>query len=167
MRTTYKIVPDQKKLIELIGAIRWNTSNRAKIIFTNGCFDIFHAGHIQCLEHAKSKGGILVVAINSDESVKRLKGDKRPILQQEQRLRMVAALQCVDYVVLFDEDTPYSLIMLLKPDVLVKGGDWDIQNIIGVDIVKSHGGEVVQVNHEIETSSAKIIQTITERYKES
>ncbi len=164
MLTTYKIVHDQKKLIELIGTIRCNSSNRVKIIFTNGCFDIFHAGHIQYLEHAKSSGDILIVGVNSDESVKRLKGDKRPIIKQEQRLRMIAALQCVDYVILFDEDTPYNLIMLIKPDVLVKGDDWNIKNIVGVDIVRSHGGEVVQVNHEIEISSTKIIQTIAKRY---
>lgn len=164
MRTSYKIVPDYKLLVGVISALRWNRNQ--SIVFTNGGFDIFHAGHVQCLEYAKSKGDILVVGINSDMSIKRLKGNNRPIIPQEQRLRTIAALQCVDYVIVFDEDTPYNLIMLITPDVLVKGGDWEIQNIVGSDIVKAYDGEVFLMDHETQTSSSKIIETIIDRYKE-
>lgn len=166
MRTTYKILPTLKDLLEVINYHR-SVNDTFKIVFTNGCFDIFHAGHVQCLEHAKSRGDLLIVAVNSDESVKRVKGEKRPIIPEEQRLRVVAGLECVDYVIKFDEDTPYALIMMIKPDVLIKGGDWDSKNIVGSDIVKSHGGEIVLVDYEVATSSTQIIGNIVNRYRSS
>jgi D-beta-D-heptose 7-phosphate kinase/D-beta-D-heptose 1-phosphate adenosyltransferase len=109
---------------------------KKKIVFTNGCFDILHIGHLETLQFAKSKGDILIVGVNSDESVNRLKGEGRPINKLENRMKMLASLQFVDFVVSFDEDTPYELIKKISPDVLVKGGDYSITNIIGSDIVK-------------------------------
>jgi rfaE bifunctional protein nucleotidyltransferase chain/domain len=106
-----------------------------KIVFTNGCFDIIHVGHVRYLKEAKSLGDILIVALNSDRSISVLKPE-RPINPQEQRAEVLAALEVVDYVTLFDEETPYDLIKLLKPDVLVKGGDWKKEDIVGSDVAK-------------------------------
>ena len=106
-----------------------------KIVFTNGCFDIIHTGHIKYLRHAKSLGDILVIGLNSDTSVSRIK-PKRPVNPQVQRAEVLSSLEMVDYVTLFDEDTPYELIKYLKPDILVKGGDWKKEDIVGSDIAK-------------------------------
>jgi rfaE bifunctional protein nucleotidyltransferase chain/domain len=106
-----------------------------KIVFTNGCFDMLHIGHIRCLKEAKSIGDVLVVGVNSDRSVSRIKPE-RPVNPQDQRAEVLASLEMVDYVTIFDEETPYELIKLLRPDVLVKGGDWKKEEIIGSDIAK-------------------------------
>lgn len=106
-----------------------------KIVFTNGCFDILHIGHVRYLKEAKALGDILVIGLNSDKSVSTIKPD-RPVNPQDQRAEVLASLEVVDYVTLFDEDTPYELIKLLKPDVLVKGGDWKKEDIVGSDIAK-------------------------------
>ena len=116
-----------------------------KIVFTNGCFDILHHGHIDLLAKAADEGDILVVGLNSDASVKRLKGDERPINRASDRCMQLAALLCVDAVCLFDEDTPIELIKLLQPNVLVKGGDYDKSNIVGASEVEANGGNVVIV----------------------
>ncbi len=129
-----------------------------KIVFTNGCFDIIHAGHVDYLEKAKSLGDILVVGLNSDESIKRIKGPERPINIQEHRKKVLEALKPVDLVIIFDEDTPERLIKEIKPDVLVKGGDWKIENIVGADFVKSYGGEVKTIDFIYDISTTKIIQ---------
>ncbi len=129
-----------------------------KIVFTNGCFDIVHAGHVDYLEKAKSLGDVLVVGLNSDESIKRIKGPERPINIQEHRKRVLEALKPVDLVIIFDEDTPERLIKEIKPDVLVKGGDWKIENIVGADFVKSYGGEVKTIDFVYDISTTKIIQ---------
>ncbi len=129
-----------------------------KIVFTNGCFDIIHAGHVDYLEKAKSLGDVLVVGLNSDESIKRIKGPERPINIQEHRKRVLEALKPVDLVIVFDEDTPERLIKEIKPDVLVKGGDWKIENIVGADFVKSYGGEVKTIDFVYDISTTKIIQ---------
>lgn len=113
-----------------------------KIVFTNGCFDILHAGHVQYLQAAKQLGDWLVVGLNSDESVRRLKGPERPINSQQDRRAVLAALRCVDWVEIFSEDTPLLLIQQLRPQVLVKGGDWQVEKIVGADFVRSYGGEV-------------------------
>lgn len=107
-----------------------------RIVFTNGCFDMLHPGHIKVLRTAKEKGHRLIVALNSDKSVKRIKGRQRPIMDQKARSQLICALEVVDYVVLFDEPTPYKLIKSLKPDVLVKGGDWQKDKIVGRNLVK-------------------------------
>src|ERR1035437_1971601 len=119
----------------------WRASGK-KIVFTNGCFDILHHGHLDLLARAASFGNILIVGINTDSSVQRLKGPGRPVTNEQDRAFQVASLLCTDAVCLFDEDTPEALIKLLKPDVLVKGGDYAIDNIVGAEFVKSIGGTV-------------------------
>lgn len=131
-----------------------------RIVFTNGCFDIIHAGHVDYLEKARSLGDFLIVGLNSDDSVRRLKGLNRPVNPQEQRKRVLEALKSVDMVIIFEEDTPERLIKEIKPDLLVKGGDWSIENIVGADFVLSYGGEVYTVDFIYDTSTTKIIQKI-------
>ncbi len=114
-----------------------------KIVFTNGCFDILHLGHITYLEEAKAKGDILVVGLNSDDSVKRLKGPERPIKDEKSRASILAALSSVDVVIIFEDDTPISLIKAVQPDILVKGGDYKKEQIVGADFVERTGGQVV------------------------
>jgi D-beta-D-heptose 7-phosphate kinase/D-beta-D-heptose 1-phosphate adenosyltransferase len=114
-----------------------------KIVFTNGCFDILHLGHITYLEEAKAKGDILVVGLNSDNSVKRLKGPERPIKDEKSRASILAALSSVDVVIIFEDDTPISLIKAVQPDILVKGGDYKKEQIVGADFVERTGGQVV------------------------
>jgi len=131
-----------------------------RIVFTNGCFDIMHAGHAQYLEEARALGDLLVVAVNSDASVSRLKGPSRPVIPQQFRAIMLAALEAVDFVVIFDEDTPYETIKLLQPDLLVKGGDWTVDQIVGADIVLARGGEVKSLPFFPGLSSTSIIERI-------
>lgn len=114
-----------------------------KLVFTNGCFDILHLGHVQYLEEASKLGDVLIVGLNSDQSVRRLKGPKRPIQDQESRARLLAAMEFVEAVVIFEEDTPLRLIEKIRPDVLVKGGDYTRETIVGADLVESYGGQVV------------------------
>jgi D-beta-D-heptose 7-phosphate kinase/D-beta-D-heptose 1-phosphate adenosyltransferase len=116
-----------------------------KIVFTNGCFDLLHVGHLRYLAEARAKGDCLVVAINTDASVQSIKGPNRPILPQEERAEILAALEMVDYVTFFDEPTPQEIIELLQPDVLVKGADWPIDQIVGREVVWARGGQVVNI----------------------
>lgn len=127
-------------------AARWRAEQRGPLVFTNGVFDLLHAGHVALLEAARAEGSALVIGVNSDASARRLaKGPGRPVVDERQRARLVAALACVDCVVLFDEDTPVALIRLLRPDVLVKGADYPRAAIAGADEVESWGGRVVRV----------------------
>lgn len=135
----------QRKIFDRQGLLQHCNMWRAlgkKIVFTNGCFDILHRGHLQLLAEAANEGHILIVAVNTDSSVKRLKGEERPITHEQDRLFQLASLLCVDAVCLFDEDTPEDLIKAARPDVLVKGGDYTIHNIVGADYVQSYGGRV-------------------------
>ncbi|MDY0225761.1 rfaE bifunctional protein, domain II [Desulfomicrobium apsheronum] len=116
-----------------------------KVVFTNGCFDIIHPGHVDYLERARSMGSCLVVGLNSDASVRRLKGALRPVNDQQSRARVLAALACVDFVIIFDEDTPLELIRKVSPDVLVKGGDWSVDRIVGREVVEAAGGTVCSI----------------------
>jgi rfaE bifunctional protein nucleotidyltransferase chain/domain len=116
-----------------------------KIVFTNGCFDILHRGHVEYLSQANDKGEVLVIGLNSDASVRRIKGEGRPVQDETSRALLLASLRFVDVVVLFDEDTPLELIKLVQPDVLVKGGDYTEETIVGADFVKANGGEVVVI----------------------
>lgn len=134
-----------KNLRELKRIVSRLKAKGKKIVFTNGCFDLLHYGHIKLLEEAKKKGDILVVAINSDASVRRIKGKKKPIMSQRDRLRIVAALESVDFVVPFKEDTPLETLKLLKPDILIKGADWRRNNIVGANFVLGYGGCVSTV----------------------
>jgi len=138
--------------------------SRKRIVFTNGCFDILHAGHVDYLEKARSLGDILVVGLNSDDSVRRIKGARRPVIPQEMRARVLSSLRCVDYVVVFEEDTPLRLIEAIRPDVLVKGGDWEPERIVGRDFVNSYGGEVVTIPFTYSVSTTLIIKRIVELY---
>ncbi|MDA8304894.1 MAG: D-glycero-beta-D-manno-heptose 1-phosphate adenylyltransferase [Deltaproteobacteria bacterium] len=133
-----------------------------KIVFTNGCFDIIHAGHVSYLSEAKSLGDVLIVGINSDESVKRLKGRGRPIIGEKDRAYILANIKPVDYVVIFDEDTPYNLIKEVNPDFLVKGGDYNGKDVVGKDIVESAGGKVVLIDFVKGKSTSNIIKKIRE-----
>lgn len=136
------------------------------VVFTNGCFDILHPGHIHTLTRAKALGDVLIVGINSDASVKRLKGERRPILNQGERAVTLAALEAVDYVTVFEEDTPLALIQLLQPHILVKGGDWDSQAVVGRDVVEANGGRVVLIPYQEGLSTTGIIERILEVYKD-
>lgn len=131
-----------------------------KIVFTNGCFDILHLGHVEYLNEAKSLGDKLVVAINSDSSVKRLKGEDRPVNNENDRASMLLNLKAVDCVVIFDEDTPLEMIKLISPDLLVKGGDWKINQIVGSDFVIQNGGEVKSLTFKDGYSTSNIIKTL-------
>ncbi len=134
-----------------------------RVVFTNGCFDILHYGHAKYLQDAKGRGDVLVVGVNSDSSIRRIKGKKRPIIKEHDRLRLVAALESVDYVVLFSEDTPIKLIRLIKPDVLIKGSDWDKADIVGADFVWSYGGEVDTVKLLKGRSTTNLIKKIAKK----
>lgn len=133
-----------------------------KIVFTNGCFDLVHAGHISSFTQAKDMGDVLIVAVNSDASVKRLKGEKRPIINEENRMKMLCALECVDYVILMEEDTPVQLIQALQPDVAVKGKDWEGKDIPEKKIVESYGGQMRFIELEQGLSTTNIISKIVE-----
>ena len=135
------------------------------VVFTNGVFDILHAGHVDYLTRAKSKGDILIVAVNSDSSVKKIKGELRPIVPQNERAFIISSLKPVDYVVIFDEETPYENIKNIIPDVLVKGADWTVENIIGRDIVEANGGKVETIEFTNDSSTTNIIKTVLERFK--
>ncbi len=130
------------------------------VVFTNGCFDLLHRGHVHRLREAKACGDILIVAINSDRSVKTIKGPDRPVLGESDRAELIAALEMVDYVILFDEPDPYSLIAALGPDVLVKGGDWSAGQIIGAELVEQNGGRVVAVPYLKGFSTSELIEKI-------
>ena len=135
-----------------------------KVVFTNGCFDLIHMGHVDYLFKAKALGNILIVGLNTDESVKRIKGTKRPILKQDERAFILFNLKPVDYVVFFKEDTPEKLISELLPDILVKGADWEVEKIVGKDIVEKNGGEVKTVDFVNDQSTSRIIELILTRY---
>ncbi len=135
-----------------------------KIIFTNGCFDIIHAGHTSYLAEAKALGDVLIVAVNSDSSVRGIKGEKRPLVPEDERAEVVAALGCVDFVVIFEEPDPQALVDLLRPDVLVKGGDWREEDVIGRESVASWGGKVAIIPHKKGLSTTNIVERIKAVY---
>jgi D-beta-D-heptose 7-phosphate kinase/D-beta-D-heptose 1-phosphate adenosyltransferase len=135
-----------------------------RVVFTNGCFDLLHVGHVHCLQGARRYGDCLVVAVNSDASMQKMKGPRRPIVREEERAEMVAALECVDWVTIFDEPNPLALIRLLAPDVLVKGADWTEREIVGSDVVRAAGGKVVRINLKLGLSTTRLIETILARY---
>jgi rfaE bifunctional protein nucleotidyltransferase chain/domain len=130
------------------------------VVFTNGCFDILHAGHVSYLEDARGFGDLLVVAVNSDDSVRRLKGPTRPVNDECDRALVLAALESVSYVTFFDEDTPYELVRLLQPDVLVKGGDWTPERIVGADLVLARGGKALSLPYLPGRSTTAILEKI-------
>lgn len=147
---------------KIITTERWDSlhSQYKQVVFTNGCFDVIHRGHITYLAKARELGDCLVVGLNSDASVKRLKGETRPINRENDRAFVLAALQFIDYIILFEEDTPQELIKQVKPNILVKGGDYQIENIVGADFVLANGGQVLTLPFVDGFSSTKIIQSI-------
>lgn len=136
-----------------------------RVVFTNGCFDLLHVGHIRYLEKARMLGDVLVVGLNADRSVQTIKGPLRPILPEEERAEVLSGLWCVDYVILFDDPTPLELITFLRPDVLVKGGDWEKETVVGREVVEESGGEVVILPFVEGSSTSNIIETILDRYE--
>ena len=158
----------QQKILSrraLVTAVRRLKREGRKIVFTNGCYDLLHVGHVTLMERAKSLGDVLVVAINSDRSVRALKGPTRPVVEQGQRARELAALCDVDFVTVFDEPTPYRLIALLKPNVLVKGADWSLKGVVGRDVVRRAGGRVVRIPLVSGFSTTKLIERIANAAK--
>ena len=135
-----------------------------KIAFTNGCFDILHVGHVRYLNQARKTADVLVLALNTDASVRAIKGDKRPLVNEMERAEVLAALECVDYLTLFDEPTPLNLITLLKPDILIKGGDWPEEKVVGRDEVLSWGGRVVLIDEVAGKSTTNIVDKILNVY---
>jgi D-beta-D-heptose 7-phosphate kinase/D-beta-D-heptose 1-phosphate adenosyltransferase len=158
MQTKIKTVEELRPLLAILHA------TGKKIVFTNGCFDLIHTGHTRYLAVARSFGDILVVAVNSDASVSTIKGEKRPINSQQERAEALAALESVDFVTIFSEPDPYKVISALQPDVLVKGGDWPIEKIIGRDVVEARGGKVVNVPFVEGQSTTGIINKILQKY---
>lgn len=134
-----------------------------RIVFTNGCFDILHAGHVKYLQKARSLGDVLILGLNSDRSVRKIKGPSRPIVCQKDRAEVIASLNSVDYVVTFGEATPLRLIKAIRPRVLVKGADWKVGSIAGADFVKSYGGRVVAISLVKGRSTTGLIRKIKER----
>ena len=153
MQSANKILSLDKTLRQVS---EWKKKGK-KIVFSNGCFDIIHAGHVDYLENAKEKGDYLIVGLNTDRSVSRLKGKDRPIVDELSRSRVLAALEFVDVVVLFDSDTPYELIKKIVPDIMVKGKDYDISNIIGADLVLKNGGKVETIELTEGLSTTNVI----------
>jgi len=157
----HKKIKNIRAIKSIVARLR---ARRKKVVFTNGCFDILHVGHIHYLRKARSLGDILVVGLNTDRSVRQIKGEKRPIVPQKDRAEVLAALEFVDYVVLFDEPDPFSLIQKVKPTILVKGADWPKDKIIGRDVVEKTGGRVVRIPLVPGASSTGVIETIIQVY---
>ena len=154
-------IMDPQALAERLKGLR---SAGKQVVFTNGCFDILRIGHVRYLSAARNEGDLLVVGLNSDQSVRLIKEKRRPIVAQDQRLEILASLQVVEYVTLFDEPDPLKLIQLLKPTILVKGADWSADEIIGADFVKSRGGRVVRVSLVQNASTSGVIERIVKRF---
>lgn len=154
-------IKTRSEIIEIRNKLK---KQKRKVVFTNGCFDLIHSGHIDYLTKAKKLGDVLIVGINSDSSVRRIKGEKRPIVPENERCIILSNLKPVDFVTLFDEDTPGELIEELKPDVLVKGSDWKINEIVGRDVVEKSGGSVKTIDFVSGQSTSKIINSILKRY---
>lgn len=153
------------KTLEEIILLRTRFSKSGKkVVFTNGCFDILHIGHVRYLNRARSMGDALIVGLNSDSSVRQIKGDPRPVMPESERAEVLAALACVDYVFIFSDLTPQRIIDAIVPDVLVKGADWDIRDIVGRDTVEKAGGVVVNIPLVEGASTSEIIRTILRRF---
>jgi D-beta-D-heptose 7-phosphate kinase/D-beta-D-heptose 1-phosphate adenosyltransferase len=154
-------VPAKYKSVDELSAISAQARKAGRVdVFTNGCFDLVHRGHIHLLRQAKALGDILIVGLNSDVSVKTIKGPDRPIMPEADRIELIAALEMVDYVVVYSEPDPYHIIAAIKPNVLVKGGDWSADKIIGADVVEQNGGRVAVVPYLPEFSTTQIIERI-------
>jgi rfaE bifunctional protein nucleotidyltransferase chain/domain len=154
-----------KKKEDLAWTVKGLKAEGKQIVFTNGCFDLLHVGHVRYLEEAKALGDVLVVGLNSDRSVRELKGPRRPILPSEERAEILSGLASVDYVTVFDEPTPLTLISALEPHLLAKGGDWSREQVVGKEVVEGKGGRVVIIPVVEGASTSNIIQIILGRYE--
>ncbi len=155
-------IKERKELLRIVKNLK---TKGKRIVFTNGCFDLLHVGHVRYLEEAKALGDVLVVGVNSDSSVRKLKGPKRPILPEKERTEILSALGCVDYVTIFNEVDPLKLITSLKPSLLVKGGDWTREQIVGREVVERSGGELIIIPFVKGASTSNVIDTILKRYE--
>lgn len=160
LKTPYLELSKVKSLKEVKDITDLRRRKGQIMVFTNGCFDLLHAGHVAYLEKARSLGDFLIVGLNSDNSIKKIKGPSRPILSQEMRAKTLSALSCVDYIIIFEEETPEKLIQELKPDLLVKGADWEEEQIVGASLVKTYGGKVIRIPFTFEISTTKIIEKL-------
>lgn len=159
------MIKDKIKTLNQLSRITKSLKKSGKIVaFTNGCFDIIHAGHVKYLEAAKKKCNVLIVGVNSNSSVKKIKGEKRPVINESQRANIIAALESVNYVIIFKEKTPLNLIARLKPNMLIKASDWKKKDIVGADFVKSYGGRVITSPYTKGYSSTSIIKSIVKRF---
>lgn len=149
-----------KTLDELVAIAGQARQKGKSVVFTNGCFDILHRGHVHVLRQAKATGDVLIVALNSDRSVRQIKGEKRPVLSETDRIELIGAMEMVDYLIVFDDLEPYKLIAAIKPDVLAKGGDWSAQTMVGADVVQRAGGRVVVIPYLKGFSTSEIIERI-------
>jgi len=149
---------------QVVQRLRSHRKSGQSIVFTNGCFDLIHAGHVRYLTEAKALGDVLVIGLNSDNSVRRIKDSGRPLVAQDQRAEVLAGLSCVDYITFFDDPDPYELIRAVSPDILVKGADWEERDIIGGDLVTSSGGRVERIRLVPGIFTSMIIRRILERY---
>jgi len=155
-------IKTRTKLLRIINDLK---AKGRRIVFTNGCFDLLHIGHVRYLEEAKALGDVLVVGVNSDASVRKLKGPKRPVLPQAARAEILSGLGCVDYITLFNERDPLKLITLLRPNILAKGGDWTKEQIVGKEVVERSGGEVFIIPFVKGASTSNLIETILKKYE--
>jgi len=155
------IIKDWKELKKILDDLK---AEGKKVVFTNGCFDILHSGHVDYLNKAKALGDVLVVALNNDVSVRNIKGEKRPIINEEERAFIVSNLKAVDFVTLFEQDTPAEIIDFLIPDILVKGADWKTEEIVGAKTVMENGGSVKRIEFVSTQSTTKIINEVVNKY---
>jgi rfaE bifunctional protein nucleotidyltransferase chain/domain len=154
-------VPGKVRTLEELKKLVTDAKKTGKtVVFTNGCFDLLHRGHVHVLREAKARGHILIVAVNSDRSVSAIKGTGRPVMPETDRLELITAMEMVDYALLFDAPDPYTIIAALRPDVLVKGGDWSPQEIVGADLVRADGGKVASIPYLKGFSTTEIIEKI-------
>ena len=161
-------MPDQGKILsvdDFLSIREKLKKENKKLVFTNGCFDILHKGHVDYLQKARELGDTMIVAINEDESVRRIKGEKRPINSEKDRAFLLANLRSVDYVTFFGEDTPYEIINKIIPDYLVKGADWDVSKVVGKDIVEENGGKVLTIELTPDKSTTNVIEKVLAAYK--
>ena len=157
MRTSKSKIKSRQELQEIVAGLK---SEGKTVVFTNGCFDLLHPGHVRYLEKARAEGDVLVVALNSDDSVRKIKGEDRPVLSEEERSEIIGSLGCGDFVTTFEEDTPENIIEELVPTVLVKGGDWPVDKILGRQVVEENSGRVISIDFEEEYSTSNILKRI-------
>lgn len=157
------VVSAREKIVDLgglLGRIEALRARGEKLVFTNGCFDLIHVGHLRYLQAARALGDRLIVAINSDASMRRLKGPTRPILPEDQRLKVLAGLACVDFVLAFEDDTPHRLLRAIRPEILVKGANYSVEGVVGREVVEEYGGRVLTVELTEDRSTSDMIRRI-------